>query len=71
MNPARLAAVDAVNRQLANATSMAPVLIEPGGMDARDQRLAQAIYRESVRRWLTIEALLAGCVSRCTRSNRR
>jgi 16S rRNA (cytosine967-C5)-methyltransferase len=58
MNPARMAAVHAVNRQLGKSQAMTPVVIDRGAMDERDHRLAQAIYRESVRRWLTIDELL-------------
>ncbi len=57
-SPARIAAVEVLTR-LAEAYPDLP-LVEPdvAGLDARDARLAVAIHRTVVQRWLTLRSIL-------------
>lgn len=58
MNPARKAVVRTLQQQAKSRRSMPPLSIDPAGLDPRDRRLAVAIHRTTVQRWLTLEALL-------------
>lgn len=58
MNPARKAVVRTLQQQAKSRRSMPPLPVDPTGLDPRDRRLAVAIHRTTVQRWLTLEALL-------------
>jgi 16S rRNA (cytosine967-C5)-methyltransferase len=58
MVDAREAVVAAVARQARQYESMPPVGAVVEGMDARDVRLAMAIHRTVIERWITLEYLL-------------
>lgn len=62
VSPARDAAVDAIAK-LAQSGPTRPIAVDTARLDERDARLAEAIYRTSVVRWLTIDRVLSTCLS--------
>lgn len=58
MNPARKAVVRTLQQQAKSRRSMPPLTVDPTGLDPRDRRLATAIHRTTVQRWITLEAIL-------------
>lgn len=64
LSPARDAALDALIRAAPHSHPIRPAPPETAGLDPRDARLAEAIYRTAVQRWLTVNHLLDACLTK-------
>ena len=58
MSPARRQAVKTLARQFRSAPNLAVMSVDTSTLDPRDARLAVAIHRTVLQRWLTLEYLL-------------
>lgn len=65
-NPARAAASEALIEAAPQGTPTRPTPVRTAGLEERDARLAEAIYRTAVQRWLTINHLLDACLAKRT-----
>lgn len=68
ISPARRAAIETLTTQLQQFEQMPPLAVDETGLAPRDARLAVAIHRTCLQRWLTLRYLLKRCAHRWPRS---